>query len=186
MEDAGNRTYTYAIVTTDSNPQLRFLHHRMPVILDAGSKEFHQWLYPLQQRWTFDLQSLLKPFQGELDIYPVDRNVGKVGCSSPSFIMPLNHNGEEHGIAHFFPRVSENSAAEKSETPVEIRKRESDDDQHLIFPSSKRDSPERTDSPRKHKAASSHNPPSKKRRVKPAPQGVQRITEFFGQMQHDK
>ncbi|KAK1253152.1 hypothetical protein MKX08_004339, partial [Trichoderma sp. CBMAI-0020] len=27
VEDAGTRTYTYAIITTDSNQQLRFLHH---------------------------------------------------------------------------------------------------------------------------------------------------------------
>ncbi|PTB45909.1 hypothetical protein M441DRAFT_54922 [Trichoderma asperellum CBS 433.97] len=185
-QDAGNRSYTYAIVTTDSNQQLRFLHHRMPVIFDAGSKEFHQWLYPLQQRWTNDLQSLLKPFQGELDIYPVNKKVGKVGCSSPSFIMPLSHNSDKHGISQFFPQASEKSAAENSETPGEIRKRESDNNQHLIFPSSKRDVPERADSPRKHKADSSSYPPPKKRRVKPAPQGVQRITDFFGQMQHEK
>lgn len=186
MEDAGNRTCTYAIVTTDSNEQLRFLHNRMPVIFDAGSEEFHQWLYPLQKRWTNDIQSLLKPFHGELDIYPVNRNVGKVGHSSPSFIMPLTDNGDEHGIAHFFPKISNNPATEKSEMPGEIRKRESDDDQHLISPSIKRNSPERTESPRKHKVEGSYDPPSKKRRVKPAPPGVQRITDFFGQMQHDK
>jgi hypothetical protein len=153
----------------------------MPVIFDAGSKEFHQWLYPLQQRWTGDLQSLLKPFQGELDIYPVNRDVGRAGRSSPSFIMPLTHNDEEHGITHFFPRVSDNPIAERSETPAETKKRESDDEQHLDFSSSKRDSPER-----KHEAESCYTPPSKKRRIKPAPQGVQRITDFFGQKQPDK
>ncbi|KAL6898105.1 hypothetical protein GGI43DRAFT_84454 [Trichoderma evansii] len=185
-QDAGNRTYTYAIITTDSNQQLRFLHNRMPVIFDAGSKEFHQWLYPLEQRWTNDLQSLLKPFRGELDIYPVNRNVGKVGRSSPSFILPLNNNGDEHGIAHFFPKIADMPAAEKSEMPGEIWKRESNDDQHLILPSIKRGSSETTESPKKHKVDSSYDPPSKKRRVKPAPPGVQRITDFFGQMQHDK
>lgn len=100
--------------------------------------------------------------------------------------MPLTHNDDEHGIAHFFPKVSDNPTAEKLETPGEIRKRESDEDQHLVFPNSKQDSPERTESPRKHEADSCYTPPSKKRRIKPAPQGVQRITDFFGQKQRDK
>ncbi|UKZ59835.1 uncharacterized protein TrAtP1_001126 [Trichoderma atroviride] len=186
VEDAGTRTYTYAIITTDSNQQLRFLHHRMPVIFDAGSKEFHQWLYPLQQRWTDDLQSLLKPFQGELDIYPVNRNVGRVGRSSPSFIVPLIQNDDEHGIIHFFPKISDSSTAEKPETPDETRKCESDDEHHLVSSSSRRYLPERTESPKKHEAESCYTPPSKKRRTKPAPQGIQRITDFFGQTQRDK
>jgi hypothetical protein len=158
----------------------------MPVIFDAGSKEFHQWLYPLQQRWSDDLQSLLKPFRGELDIYPVTRNVGRVGRSSPSFIMPLAHNDGEHGITHFFPKVSDNPTAEKPATPGEAKKRESDDEQHLPFSSSKRNSPEGTESSKKHEADSCYTPPSKKRRIKPNPQGVQRITDFFGQKQRDK
>ncbi|KAL7921746.1 hypothetical protein ACQKWADRAFT_295148 [Trichoderma austrokoningii] len=185
QEETGNRIYSYAIITTDSNQQLRFLHHRMPVIFDAGSEEFHRWLYPLQQRWTDDLQSLLKPFQGELDIYPVNRSVGKVGRSSPSFIVPLTHNDEEHGIARFFPKASDKPPAEKPESPDETR-REIDEEQHLVFPNNKRDSPESTESPRKHGTDSSYTPPSKKRHIKPAPQGVQRITEFFGQKQRDK
>ncbi|KAH0491503.1 hypothetical protein TgHK011_002931 [Trichoderma gracile] len=127
-EDTENKTYTYAIITTNSNQQLRFLHHRMPVILDADSKDFQEWLHPRQRRWTNDLQSLLKPYQGDLDIYPVIKDVGKVGRSSPSFIKPLNAQGKEHDIARFFKNDGQPPDTEKKpETSVKGEKDESRD-----------------------------------------------------------
>ncbi|KAM0244470.1 hypothetical protein ACHAQJ_010756 [Trichoderma viride] len=169
----------HEVVTTSSNQQLRFLHDRMPVIFDAGSKDFRQWLHPSQDQWTNDLQSLLKPYEGELEIYPVNRNVGKVGCSSPSFIMPLSDNDEGHDIAHFFPRTPQNPVTEKSEGSGEVKKHESDDGQHITVPNAERNSSKRTEAPRKRKIDSSYNPPPKKTHVEPGPPGVRKITDFF-------
>ena len=40
------KSYTYTIITTDSNKQLKFLHDRMPVILESGSEDLKTWLDP--------------------------------------------------------------------------------------------------------------------------------------------
>ncbi|KFH46860.1 putative peptidase-like protein [Hapsidospora chrysogenum ATCC 11550] len=110
FEDSGDKTYTYAIITTDSNKQLKFLHNRMPVILDPGSDALRTWLDPKRHEWSRDLQSLLKPFDGELDIYPVSKDVGKVGNNSPSFIIPLDSKENKSNIANFFANASKASA----------------------------------------------------------------------------
>lgn len=72
----------------------------MPVILENGSKEMFTWLDSGKQEWTQELQSLLKPFEGELECYPVPKDVGKVGNDSPSFIIPLKDN--KQSINNFF------------------------------------------------------------------------------------
>ena len=100
--------YTYTIITTDSNKQLRFLHDRMPVILENGSEQIRTWLDPNRYKWSKELQALLKPFEGELECYPVSREVGKVGNNSPAFIVPVASSENKRNIANFFsnPKVS--------------------------------------------------------------------------------
>lgn len=101
-EGSEDKLYTYTIITTDSNPQLKFLHDRMPVIMDPGSESMKTWLDPQNVGWSKELQSLLKPFQGELECYPVDRAVGKVGNNSPSFVVPIDSKDNKNNIANFF------------------------------------------------------------------------------------
>lgn len=100
------KLYTYTIITTDSNKQLKFLHDRMPVIFSPGSDEIRQWVDPGRYEWSRELQSLLKPFEGELEVYPVNKDVGKVGNSSPSFIIPLNSKENKSNIANFFSNAN--------------------------------------------------------------------------------
>ncbi|KAF6821770.1 peptidase [Colletotrichum musicola] len=104
-EDADDKRYTYTIITTDSNKQLKFLHDRMPVILDAGSKEIKMWLDPKRRGWSKDLQDILKPFEGDLVCYPVTKDVGKVGNNSPSFLIPVASKENKSNIANFFANV---------------------------------------------------------------------------------
>lgn len=116
-EDSAEKLYTYTIITTDSNKQLKFLHDRMPVILEAGSKEMKAWLDPCHIGWSKELQSLLKPYQGELECYQVDKAVGKVGNNSPSFIVPIDSKENKKNIANFFgtQRATANEVAAKNE-----------------------------------------------------------------------
>ncbi len=103
-DDSLSKHYTYTIITTDSNAQLKFLHDRMPVILDPGSEQLHTWLDPGRYEWTSELQSLLKPYAGELEVYPVSKEVGKVGNNSPNFIIPVASKENKHNIANFFAK----------------------------------------------------------------------------------
>jgi putative SOS response-associated peptidase YedK len=103
-EGSNEKTYTYTVITTSSNKQLSFLHDRMPVILENGSEEIRTWLDPKRSSWSKELQSLLKPFEGELDVYPVSRDVGKVGNDSPTFIIPIASSENKSNIANFFSK----------------------------------------------------------------------------------
>jgi putative SOS response-associated peptidase YedK len=83
-DEEARRNYTYTIITTDSNKQLKFLHDRMPVILEPGSAALRAWLDPGRYEWSRELQALLRPWDGELDIDVVSKEVNKVGNSSAS------------------------------------------------------------------------------------------------------
>jgi putative SOS response-associated peptidase YedK len=121
-----DKNYTYTIITTDSNKQLGFLHDRMPVIFNLGSEKIRTWLDPQRHEWSNELQSLLKPFDGELEIYPVNKDVGKVGNDSPSFIIPIDSAENKQNIANFFKagnkpakKIKEDGDIDESQIKVE-------------------------------------------------------------------
>ncbi|KAE8362558.1 DUF159 domain protein [Aspergillus caelatus] len=114
-EGEDEKLYTYTIITTSSNPYLRFLHDRMPVILDPTSEAMNIWLDPNRTTWSKELQSVLKPYEGELECYPVPKEVGKVGNNSPDFIVPVSSKENKSNIANFFA-----NAKKKTESGVKI------------------------------------------------------------------
>ncbi|EAL89478.1 SOS response-associated peptidase [Aspergillus fumigatus Af293] len=101
-EGSDEKLYTYTIITTSSNSYLKFLHDRMPVILEPNSEAMKMWLDPERTTWSSELQSILKPYEGELECYPVTKEVGKVGNNSPDFIIPINSKDNKSNIANFF------------------------------------------------------------------------------------
>lgn len=115
-EGSDEKIYSYTIITTDSNKQLKFLHDRMPVILENGSEDIWTWLDPKRYTWSKELQSLLKPYQGELEIYPVSKDVGKVGNNSPTFIVPISSSENKNNIANFFTTLKSIKAIAASQT----------------------------------------------------------------------
>ena len=108
-EGSDEKHYTYTIITTYSNKQLSFLHDRMPVILENGSDQIRTWLDPSRSEWSKELQSLLKPFEGELECYAVSKDVGKVGNNSPAFIVPVASTENKHNIANFFSNAKKSA-----------------------------------------------------------------------------
>jgi hypothetical protein len=96
----------------------------MPVILDNGSDAIRTWLDPERYEWNKELQSLLKPYEGELDIYPVSKDVGKVGNNSPSFIIPIDSAENKNNIANFFG--NQKKKAKEGESKQNIIKAEKD------------------------------------------------------------
>ncbi|KAK3342875.1 hypothetical protein B0H65DRAFT_428528 [Neurospora tetraspora] len=97
-----NEIWSYTIITTSSNEQLRFLHDRMPVILDAGPESLKKWLDPGRKVWDGELQGVLRPFEGELECYPVDKRVGKVGNDGEDLVVPKQVRREERAIESWF------------------------------------------------------------------------------------
>jgi hypothetical protein len=88
----------------------------MPVIFDNGSDAIRTWLDPQRSEWSAELQSLLKPYEGELECYPVSKDVGKVGNNSPSFLVPIDSAANKQNIANFFDNQRK---APKKEIKVE-------------------------------------------------------------------
>ena len=92
----------------------------MPVILENGSDQIRTWLDPERTEWSRELQSLLKPYEGELECYPVSKDVGKVGNNSPSFIIPVASADNKQNIANFFSsgkKTTEKSVSAKQSEP---------------------------------------------------------------------
>lgn len=90
----------------------------MPVILDNGSEAIKTWLDPDRKEWGTDLQSLLQPYDGELECYPVSKEVGKVGNNSPQFVVPVNSAANKSNIANFFGNRQNRGKAKKDEGMV--------------------------------------------------------------------
>ncbi|WZH43449.1 DNA-directed rna polymerase iii subunit rpc1 [Fusarium acuminatum] len=106
-EGSKEKLYSYTIITTSSNSQLKFLHDRMPVILEPRSSDMATWLDPSRDQWSSELQSLLRPWGADLEVYPVSKDVGKVGNNSPTFIIPLDSKENKSNIKNFFAIKSE-------------------------------------------------------------------------------
>ncbi|KAI0885605.1 DUF159-domain-containing protein [Annulohypoxylon maeteangense] len=123
-ENDEQKHYTYTIITTSSNKQLNFLHDRMPVILQNGSDDLRMWLDPKHYEWSKQLQALLNPYEGELDVYPVSKDVGKVGNNSPTFIIPVDSKENKSNIANFFAKGATKKGSKKEQPDIEVKKEE--------------------------------------------------------------
>ncbi|OAF60309.1 hypothetical protein VC83_03069 [Pseudogymnoascus destructans] len=90
--EGGEAVYTYTIVTRASSRQLSFLHDRMPVMLEPGGEEMWRWLDP-KRGWVDGVAGCLRGWEGEvegaLEVFEVDRGVGKVGNDSADFVVPV-------------------------------------------------------------------------------------------------
>lgn len=87
----------------------------MPVILEPGSEKMKKWLDPHQTTWTKELQSILRPYEGDLECYPVSKEVSKAGNNSPNFIIPVNSKQNKSNIANFFANAD---AKKKSDAAI--------------------------------------------------------------------
>lgn len=123
-EGSDEKHYTYTIITTDSNKQLSFLHDRMPVILENGSDQIRTWLDPSRSEWSKDLQSLLEPFEGDLECYPVSKDVGKVGNNSPRFIVPVASTENKNNIANFFSNAKKSAKGGEEKKQIKAEEEE--------------------------------------------------------------
>jgi len=77
---------TYAMATTKANRDMAAIHDRMPVILHPS--DWSIWLNPtLADREI--LTQLLRPYDGELTMYPVSSDVNSVQHNSDYLVQPL-------------------------------------------------------------------------------------------------
>jgi putative SOS response-associated peptidase YedK len=84
-DPAGEDVRSYTIITTGANAMMAPIHQRMPVILRREDEE--TWLDP--DAPTEVLQTLLRPYDGAMDAYPVSTRVNRPDQDDPGVIEPL-------------------------------------------------------------------------------------------------
>ncbi|KJS11405.1 MAG: hypothetical protein VR67_14005 [Peptococcaceae bacterium BRH_c8a] len=80
----GSMVYSCSIITTKPNKYLEGIHNRMPVIL-AGEQEYEPWLSLDDPLF---LQHLLRPYEGDMSVYPVTTRVNSPLDDDPGLIEP--------------------------------------------------------------------------------------------------
>ena len=98
----------------------------MPVILENGSDALRTWLDPNRSEWSKELQSLLKPFDDELEYYPVSKEVGKVGNNSPTYIVPVASTENKNNIANFFGNAKREAVGKEEKKGIKEEEAEVD------------------------------------------------------------
>ena len=86
IDSDGNKNHTVAIVTTNARDDISSIHERMPVILTKEKENI--WLNPYQN--IEELKSVLKPYEGRLDAYPVSKEVNYSNNNYSGLIVNIN------------------------------------------------------------------------------------------------
>ena len=83
----GESVISCAIITTEANHKLNFIHHRMPVLLDDD--QFDTWLDP-KQTDPARLTSMLRPYRREpMAAFPVSTFVNKAANNDERCWQPI-------------------------------------------------------------------------------------------------
>lgn len=83
--------YSYTIITGPAPPELEWLHFRMPVVLERGSKEWNMWLDESKTSWKeSELEQTLKAYcdKSVLEWWQVSSEVGKVANNGKCLVSP--------------------------------------------------------------------------------------------------
>ncbi|EOR01532.1 hypothetical protein E3P92_00524 [Wallemia ichthyophaga] len=112
---------SFTIITTRASSQFSSVHSRMPVILTQQGAV--KWL-DKSKKWDTELARLLEPFNDDLDIYAVTKEMSKPGSSKPSYVQPINQRKD--GIKSFFAKQSQ-SPQKDGVTKEDLKKEESGD-----------------------------------------------------------
>ncbi|GAA5916555.1 hypothetical protein JCM5296_005100 [Sporobolomyces johnsonii] len=104
---------SYTIITTPASSRLSFLHSRMPAILDSP-EELQLWLSGAG--FTDKVKALIRPFEGELEVYPVPAGVGKVGNDSKDFIEPVAQ--KKGSLDSMFAKQKATASSPSSQPPA--------------------------------------------------------------------
>lgn len=84
----GKKVHTVAIITTTAHDNISDVHNRMPVILDYQAEKI--WLDPNKD--IEELQAVLIPYQGIIDLYPVSKAVNYSKNNYQELIFDIRKN----------------------------------------------------------------------------------------------
>jgi putative SOS response-associated peptidase YedK len=87
MNPRGEELYTFTVITTEADPFMARLHHRMPVVLDRDLED--DWLDPEITSPSEVLGMLERSAGLPLDAYSVSRMVNKPSVDGQELIRPM-------------------------------------------------------------------------------------------------
>lgn len=119
--------WTFTIITAVAPKKLTWLHERMPVLLEPGSKEWETWMDPDKKDWTREeLNELLAAHYDEkkLSVYQVSDDVNKVGKSSESMVKPIYKEDRDKFNLERFPEEEEQEGEGREGPPSKRLKAE--------------------------------------------------------------
>ena len=82
-------TYSYTVITTKPAPEIEYIHHRMPVILNP--KHINPWLQ-IHNTSIPNAMALLKPYMDPLKAYPVSTLVNSPRNNRKECILPIEES----------------------------------------------------------------------------------------------
>jgi putative SOS response-associated peptidase YedK len=125
-DDPENPLYTCTILTTEPSEKLRWLHNRMPVILDTNQK-VQQWLSATAADGA-SIAALSKLYVGcaspELAWYPVTREINSARYQGPDCTAELSLGGKNTVQNFFKPMRVHKSAQKQGETAASVTNEE--------------------------------------------------------------
>ncbi|CCH41141.1 hypothetical protein BN7_678 [Wickerhamomyces ciferrii] len=114
---------SFTIITGPAPKQTKWLHERMPIVLEPGTKEWDLWLDNTKE-WDDSLGSALKEYgKDDLEWFEVSKDVGKVSNDGEYLVKPL----KKGGIGDFFSKNKKPETKEvKKEDDVEKDEKQGD------------------------------------------------------------
>jgi putative SOS response-associated peptidase YedK len=77
-------TASFAIITTEAADEIRYIHDRMPAIIDP--KDYDQWLRGTPD----DARELLRPYHGQIEHWPVSTYVNRPINNDERCLEPIH------------------------------------------------------------------------------------------------
>lgn len=90
--DKKDSIYTFTIITGDAPDELKWLHHRMPTVVEPDSETWNLWLNTKKTDWTDpELMNLTMPWFDDVTYaaYQVNNAVGKVSNDGDYLVKPI-------------------------------------------------------------------------------------------------
>mmetsp|Transcript_43682 Transcript_43682/g.81686 ORF Transcript_43682/g.81686 Transcript_43682/m.81686 type:complete len:476 (+) Transcript_43682:126-1553(+) len=107
---------SFAILTTDVSPKLRWLHNRMPVVLSSEQARL-QWLEPKTEVSAKTFAGLFEPYNGDDVVWwPVSSRMNKLGVDGPECCQEVARAVKQHAgdIGALFKRRACQSFSENA------------------------------------------------------------------------
>lgn len=111
--------YTFTVVTAAASEDLKWLHDRMPVMINSV-KSIKQWVDP-NTKWSAGLLNGLDKLQSkeELEWYEVSPEVGKVRINNETLNRPFIAKKEQSIKSFFQPKTSEAKTSEVNKSEAD-------------------------------------------------------------------